>query len=251
MQKFEKRIATFSFLMLQTILYGSFLIIDFTNTNINLSNRIKFTMIVLCFCYVLFYKKSTDKSILFCLRVALFFTVISDLFILLLDFYFYGVLTFIIVQQIYGIKLDITIKQKGPGFWKDYFHMLLPRFVVQILLAGIYCLLLIGLGVNPEKLLVITVFYFISIVTNVIRSIRIAFHDPTECSNWLFAIGMISFLLCDISVGLFNLSDFIPLSDGLYEFIYSTSAILMWAFYAPSQVLIALSVKNSKIDKKK
>jgi hypothetical protein len=56
---------------------------------------------------------------------------------------------------------------------------------------------------------------------------------------------MVLFLLCDINVGLFNLSDFITPSPA-YNIIYSISSILMWTFYAPSQVLIALSVENEK-----
>jgi hypothetical protein len=55
---------------------------------------------------------------------------------------------------------------------------------------------------------------------------------------------MVLFLLCDINVGIFNLSGFIALPERIYQMMYSVSSILMWTFYAPSQVLIALSTKN-------
>jgi len=56
----------------------------------------------------------------------------------------------------------------------------------------------------------------------------------------LFAWGMVLFLLCDINVGIFNLSGFINVGP-VYEVLYGISSISMWLFYAPSQVLIVLS----------
>jgi len=259
-QKYERRIVAFSFIIIQTILYGWFLVLDFSDTNRNLSNSIKFVVIVLCFCYVLFYNRNNNKSSfyykptaisgnLICLRVALFFTIISDLFILLLDYYLYGVLTFIIVQQLYGIKIDIEEEPKDLRVNKEFLQVLLPRIGIQIFVTAIICILLNGKGFILEKLLIITVFYFISLVTNVFRAVKLAFYGKKECSNWLFAIGMILFLLCDISVGLFNLSEYVTLYDEMNVILYSISSILMWTFYAPSQVLIALSAKSNKINK--
>jgi len=93
------------FVLLQTILYVAFLTLDLAGRNIGLSSKIKFAMIILCFCYAFFGKKNAGRSIIFYLQLALFLTVIADLFILILDYYFYGVLTFILVQQLYGIRL--------------------------------------------------------------------------------------------------------------------------------------------------
>jgi hypothetical protein len=96
---------------------------------------------------------------------------------------------------------------------------------------------------TPDLLLFISIFYFICILSNVITASYLAFRDIKTKATMLYAIGMILFLLCDINVGLFNLSGFISMPRELYSVIYSLSSILMWAFYAPAQVLIVLSGK--------
>lgn len=242
-QIFGRISGTYLFIMLQTILYGWFLSLDLTGGSYRLSAIIKYSMIILCFCYVLFYKKGTGKGILLCLRFALLFTVISDFFILLLDYYFYGVLSFLIVHQLYALKMDIEMEHKR------ILLTFLKRLCLQLIIAAGICLLLRGVGVTLERLLIVTVFYFVCIVMNVIYAVRVSLHRPKEKSSRIFAAGMILFLLCDVNVGIFNLSDFLTLSKTSYELLYLISAILMWTFYAPSQVLIALSVVKNQ-DKK-
>ena len=119
----------------------------------------------------------------------------------------------------------------------------LLRFLIQLAIAALICFVLFKSGIRLEELLLATVFYFTSLVLNVVSSIKIALKDLKSKGNLLFAIGMLLFLFCDINVGLFNLSGFVTLPKELYELIYFFSSILMWTFYAPSQVLIALSAK--------
>jgi hypothetical protein len=69
-------------------------------------------------------------------------------------------------------------------------------------------------------------------------------HAPMDKSDSIFAAGLVLFLLCDINVGLFNLSGFVSVTGRVVEILYSLSSILMWTFYAPSQVLIAISSDN-------
>jgi len=281
----------FYFILLQTILYSAFLILDLTGGNYLLSNRIKFSIIVLCFCYALFCQKGVSRGIIFyrirncvlydkkrsaldahsaqnanvicvrkyvdvadctrresllqqtlyCIRLALLFTVISDLFILILDYYFYGVLTFIIVQQLYGLRNSMVMQESrdissNRSLWKSF----LLRLILQAVIAGALNYLLVQAGVVPEKLLIATVFYFVCIISNVIIAIKTAI-DIRNKENLLFAVGMFLFLLCDINVGLFNLSGFVSMPKELYHILYACSSILMWAFYAPSQVLLTLS----------
>lgn len=102
-------------------------------------------------------------------------------------------------------------------------------------------MLLNFLNVNTDALLTVSVFYFISICTNVVRSIKLSLHYSNKRGIRCFAVGFLLFLLCDINVGLFNLSGFLSVGP-VYDIIYGISSILMWTFYAPSQVLIALSV---------
>lgn len=229
------------FVLIQVLLYGAFLFIDLTGGNIVLSKNIKFIIIILCFCYALFYKKNADKGIIFCLQGAMFFTLISDLFLLILDFYFYGVLTFILVQQLYGMRNRIVLSTHH----RSHRSLFLGRSFllcasIQLFVTGMISMILMQLGVKPEKLLLASVFYFICIATNVVMAIKAAVLIPNR-ANLLFAAGMLLFLLCDINVGLFNIADFISLPEDVYHFLYTCSTVLMWTFYAPSQVLLVLS----------
>jgi hypothetical protein len=240
------------FVTLQAVLYAVFLTFDITGSRTVLSSYIKFSIIILCFCYALLLGKSTDKSIIFVMRAGLLFTVISDLFLLILDYYIYGVITFIVVQQLYGMRLllsDIGRQNKtenmAGGRSTVFFRRLACRILMQAVAAFMVSFILKLLGVTLEGLLVLSIFYFVSIVTNVLTAVIYAIREPYNRSNVIFAAGMVLFLLCDINVGIFNLSGFIVLPEHVYQLMYSVSSILMWTFYAPSQVLIALSTKNA------
>ncbi len=245
------------FLLLQAGLYLAFLFLDLTGGSAAASAGIKYTVIILCFCYALLYGNA-GKSIFLSrkaackarrlllshsllLQAGLFFTLISDLFILLLDQYFYGVLTFLVVQQIYGIRL-LLIREELER--KNLLFLFLKRLLLQLAVSVFLCAGLAGAGVAMEGLLATSVFYFISILTNTVSAIRMACRNHRRYNNLLYAAGMLLFLLCDLNVGLFNLSGFITMPQQVYSVIYAVSGILMWFFYAPSQVLIALSSRN-------
>lgn len=260
------------FLLIQAVFYILFLFLDITDGSIRLSTGIKYCIIILCFCYALLSesgfksivfiyskgitkKEDTTKTVTLLLQAGLFFTLISDLFILVLDYYFYGVLIFILVQQIYSIRLirkhvSLRLKLRKPDQSKRgrvtlFFY--LKRLLIQMVSAGIVILTLQLCKVTPDRLLVTSIFYFICILTNTFSALHIAFRERNDKSNLLYGIGMLFFLLCDINVGLFNLSGFITLPNEVYTIIYSYSSILMWTFYAPSQILIALSSHSYKL----
>ncbi|NLP16523.1 MAG: hypothetical protein GX379_05770 [Clostridiales bacterium] len=223
------------FIALQVLLYGAFLTLDLLGERITMSNSIKFAVVVLCFMYIAirgYNKRSREFIYLFS---AMLFTLISDIFILLSDYYLYGVITFIIAQQLYGAR--ITELFNPISKLKD----VCLRLLYQIALGILLCMLLNFLNVNTDALLTVSVFYFISICTNVVRSIKLSLHYSNKRGIRCFAVGFLLFLLCDINVGLFNLSGFLSVGP-VYDIIYGISSILMWTFYAPSQVLIALSV---------
>ena len=303
------------FIVLQMILYVTFLTIDLNEGSVTLSKWIKYSIIILCFCYALFFGNGVDKGIIFSMKLALLFTLISDLFILILDYYFIGVLTFIVAQQLYAVRISLTEVEamRKSGIMADTGTMedtravteagrvadtgrktetgliietgritetgrvtetgrmtetgtiintgsitktetterkviLAKRFIIrvtfQLFITVAIVLLLMCFSVNLDPLLNASIFYFISISTNVLASFRLFAHNRYDRSVTLFTIGMGLFLLCDINVGLFNLTGFISLPDDIYQKIYSISSILMWTFYAPSQVLIAISTRQ-------
>jgi len=255
-----------SFVTLQVILYVSFLLLDFIGSAVAVSNYIKFTIIILCFCYALFLAKGADKSILFCMKTALFFTVISDLFLLILNHYLIGVITFIIVQQLYGIRL-ILAKNRAQEVTRTYSNdcsrkkvyisnptcLIMKtyacRLVIQIAISELIYLVIVMTGMKLDSLLMISVFYFVCISTNTLSAILFVKNPSRVKGDILFAIGMVLFLLCDINVGIFNLSEVIILPENILHVLYTLSSILMWFFYAPSQVIISLSTTKMSVKK--
>lgn len=230
----------YSFIILQLVLYISFLFLDIQGGNYVLSNYIKFTVVALCLLYVFIYGyKNFDSQLLF-LRLALIFTLISDIQLLLLDNYnyFYGVLTFILAQEFHGIRISILDNSKV-RYIKDFTVRLLYQSLTELAI----CLLLWVANVQINGLLAASVFYFICMLTNTVRSLKLTVRNKERKDIRLLAIGMVLFLLCDINVGLFNLSAFLPVGP-VYDKIYALSSILMWIFYAPSQVFISLSRDN-------
>ena len=243
---------SFLFVLIQMVLYSAFLFLDINSGSISLSSKIKFTIIVICFCYVLFYPESTGRSIFFngwsglptpliCLQAAMLFTMISDIFILLTDHYMYGLITFIIAHQLHGIRLTMVDQKKEAKLTRGILLRTLCRFLLQVGIASVICIALVIAGVAMESLLIASVLYFVCIFTNVIMSIKVEVQEPSEKSNLLFAAGMILFLLCDINVAFFNLSGFIEIPEHINSLLYAFSSILMWTFYAPSQILLSLS----------
>jgi cation transport ATPase len=180
---------------------------------------------------------------------------------LILDYYFYGVLTFIIVQQLDGIRLSLTkyrgneCKKRNEEEWKkkeSLSEFLVKDFLIllgfQSVITLVICFALKLLGVQLEGLLIATAFYFLSILTNTFRGVKAALKNRQDKSLVLFAFGISLFLLCDINVGFFNMSGFLAIPEAIYNVLYSLSSLLMWTFYAPAQVLIALSVTESGLD---
>lgn len=271
MKKSNNNRIRFVFAAVQLLLYISFIILDLTGKKVGLSNAVKFATICLCFCYVLSLRNH-NRSISYTMKAAMLFTLISDLFILLLDYYLYGIFTFIIVQLLYNYRIsshnasstyyaakseeDEAISKAIPvenargkassditdkailGLAGKIF---IGRLIIQLILSACICLLLALLGIELVSLLIAAVIYFTGLTINTIRAFAAAIKESGDISMRLFAAGLLLFLLCDINVGLFNLSSFIELPRDIYSAVYSISSVLMWGFYTPSQTLISLS----------
>lgn len=232
----------FLFIAVQLFLFISFIILDLSGGRAELSNAIKFTIIFMCFCYVL-PLQSHNRSISYSLKAAMLFTLISDLFILILDYYLYGVFTFIIVQLLYNYRISV---HNASGHYSAAKGVFISRLIIQLLISGCICLLLAFLGVELVPLLIAAAVYFTGLVMNTVRALAATIKERGDISMRLFAAGLLLFLLCDINVGLFNLSSFIKLPQDIYSIIYRISSFLMWFFYAPSQTLIALSTNLTR-----
>ena len=228
------------FILIQLLSYLSFIYFDFFNLNGNISNLIKYFSILICLIFVLIPLKESGGSSVDhrLLKLAFLFTFVSDYFLLFTEEIIPGLVTFIIVQvfyllRIYRWKVDYNLINES--------KITLPIYFLRNLFAGMILLLVLRLlSVKLEVRIVLATFYFLSLLLNWIDLLRISFVIKTLQVK-LFFIGLFMFILCDINVGIFNMQQFIANPFGNYEKIYSIASVAMWIFYLPSQVFIALS----------
>ncbi len=181
---------------------------------------IKFIVIVFCFLITILCKKPLNKLDLQLLRLGMFFTVMADLFMILLDYNTIGVALFCIVQITYIARYDI-----------DRFGKIIKKlFIIFIIIFSIY-IVLVFLNNNVDFLILLALFYSICICCSLYKSLRAMKEGRYPRSNGeLIVLGMILFVLCDINVALYYM--------GIMEFLTSH---LIWIFYLPSQFLLSIS----------
>lgn len=202
------------FIVLETILY-LLIHLEIVAWGVGL----RYVTIVLCFLFVLLFTRGLDSNLL---KIAFFFTIVADFFLLVIDkYYIFGLLAFVFGQIIYAYRLllnnPIQIKKR------------ILFYIITIIFAELIFILIFRDKV--DFLMVISLMYFMILLNNVINSF-IFFKN-----NYLFALGLILFLLCDIFVGLYNIELYL-------DFTLFLKLDLAWIFYIPSQVLIALSAKT-------
>ena len=214
-----------TFLYLESLFFTFFLACDLTGRTFVFSSTVwKFSVIVLALLYVLvelFRKGKGD--VLFRRRLFLFFamamTLVSDLFLLVRnDNYIFGVCTFIVAQIFHALEIERSKKQAILSF----------SLRVAIPLAAILVLFLCR-AADPLYLAVAC--YAPQLIGNFLEHFLGIFQakDREEKRrSLLLAIAFALFLGCDICVGLSNLG-------------FAAVSIWIWAFYAPSQALIAIS----------
>ena len=220
-----------TFFLLEIILY---LLIVFIDSNLP-TNVISYVSIILCLgygIYILFIK----KDILSILMVSgLFFTAISDLFLVYLNPMLniinqsIAMTTFSLTQISYAIILIISCKCR-----KELIANIITRVCLFIVLEIVAIIIL---KENYNYLILISLFYFANLVTNII------FAFIQKDNNLLFALGLLLFIGCDLVIGLQELCTImsIPETSPLYKIVF-TSLNVSWLFYLPSQVMLTTSI---------
>lgn len=225
------------FLVLSTILYFSFMFCDIFLDVSFYSNRMKFLSICLCLLMVvilkLFHKKEKDYLVLV---AAFVFTVTADVFLLFTNHFVYGVLSFTIVQLIYLYRIH-TIDSSLHSY---HFHI---RAICSTLVLVVLSLS----NFKVDVLLVVVVFYFLNFIGNIRLLCRLLKRRSllnTRVKIVQFLIGMCLFILCDISVGIYNMSSYLEVQPPMFVILEQIAGLGMWGFYLPGQILIALSTKR-------
>lgn len=194
-----------------------FLFLDVTGTAD--STGVKFAAICLCCAAALPGARSRDGRLV---TAALCFTVAADWFLLVRDDrYTLGVCLFIIVQLLYAYRL---YRLRGRAT---------PALLLRLALVVLWLALLI---IEPTGApLWCVALYFLNLCLNTVEAWMLTLKSPQGPPLSRFAWGLLLFVCCDVCVGLWNISIFLPAP--LAEF----SRVGMWLFYLPSQVLIVLS----------
>jgi len=183
-------------------------------------DMLKFAIIILCVLIAATnkdYAVSKKDSIL--LTAGLLATLVADFFLVILYVYPAGVLFFCAVQILYVAR-----------FGGKRALMLTPLVVVlPIVFFTISRDLLIAVALGYAQL-------FILSYTCMIRAIKRGMYAKPNAI--LIVLGMTLFVLCDLSVAIWNLWRMEIIANESLA-ILANDAI--WLFYAPSQVCLALS----------
>lgn len=217
MERIRNNRPVFALLVLQAALYVYFLTADLFFPRSYCSALAKYLSILLCPAVAYFLSRgAADKRDSLLLIAALSVTCAADAFLLLLSRPVPGIVIFCVVHLIYIRRyrkracypvaaialLAVAACFAANALWRG--------FPLMQALASVYGPLLLAASLS-------------------------GFTAPLpKISRRFITIGMSLFLLCDIHVALFNT---LPAGNPYYPI----AAFLMWFFYLPSQVLLALS----------
>jgi hypothetical protein len=221
------------FVILESILYFSFLFLDSINKISAASTILKFSSITVCLIFVFItYRRNSEKNTLFML-VILCFTVFADIFLLFTRRFEIGILSFIVVQLLYSFKIKKICKD---GCKKYMIEVLVVAITWNVII-----LVLKSKGVLTPTI-VIASSYFIIFTTNLIKCWILVIKDKKrDIYEISFALGLLLFYLCDINVGLNNLNGMGIQMPKLMEVLARNAGILIWFFYLPSQVVLSIN----------
>jgi len=226
------------FLLLELTIYFSYMIDDWIKPILDNNSLVKYESIILVNIFIITsfivqivkekgeaYSFKSRLDTIFVI-IALMFTLLSDTFLLYLGKYYeIGVSTFIITQTMYYLRLIFST-----NFTKK-------RIIISSIIrfgSFIICLIIMPFIDLFNFLNIITIFYFINLVMNFVDSLISTIllrKDKTRfITSLIFTVGLLLFIGCDINVGLSNL--------------IGKGSNLIWSFYLPSQILIALSASK-------
>lgn len=219
-------IDTKAFIIVETVLYLSYLSLDIGGFSL-ISGYIKFASIVILFLFV--WIKSIWKMELNWIPLALGFSVFADFFLLFSNNYIPGLCAFCLVQ----LFLCIHIHQLFRMPYKPQILIVSCCLVIETIGGIVY-------HVISNITTILALSYFLFFLSNLIM-IGYAWYRGKICTSkrWLFSIGCFLFFLCDIHVGLYNISDYYTIVGNQLDSNWFYFG--MWMFYLPGQLLIGCS----------
>ncbi len=220
-----KKTTTWIFIIVEAILYCTFITMDIMK--LDAENIVKYIAIALVGLMGLRAGKDKDNVVV---TAALLFTMLADVFLILIGNLMIGVGVFICVQTCYTIRFSFMSGKPLVG-------ELLKRLVPGAILGA-----LAWKFVSPEVGIIVA--YSCSFAVNFVHGFELHILKPSA-RHLRFAIGLFLFACCDACVGITNLRP-----GFLTEQMIRNAEVMTWIFYLPSQILIlsttdALSFKKS------
>lgn len=200
-------------------------------------NKIQYLSVILaCLFCILFAEKT--KSYAFT-QLALVFTVFADFFLVYLNNSnrLLAMLCFSVTQIAYFLRIYFEEENKT----LKKVHLFLRATLSLIILIATY----IVLGENTDALSLVSMFYYVNLVLNIVFSFL------NFKNSWIFTLGLICFVICDTFIGLANIGAYIDLNNNPFLLkLLHPGFNAAWAFYVPSQMLLAISLLPNKIKKR-
>lgn len=221
-----KRKLSFIFIAVEAVLFCTFVTMDILS--LEGENIVKFIAISLVALMGLNAGKHKDNKVV---TAAFIFTVMADVFLILIGNFVVGVCVFIIVQTCYTIRFSFMSGKPLVG-------ELLKRWIPGLVLGTIAGVLLKSVDIG------ITVAYASCFAVNFAHGFELQIYKPSP-RHLRFAIGIVLFACCDACVGIHNLQLSI-----FTEAMIRNAEVMTWIFYLPSQILI-LSTTDALCFKKK
>ena len=212
----KNKLVTIVFILIELILFP-FAVFVFPNNRI-----LQYMGVVIAFIYSIYSSFKKDDQLI--ITIALFNTLIADLFILVLNKYIeVGMIFFIITQLVYFFLIFKNEEKR-----KAIIHL----SSIGLLLIGSLTSVIILLKDNLNMVIIESCIYGTLLITNAIFSFTNFKLFKTV------SIGLLLFIMCDLGVAYGFLKDM-----GLIyiEFISNLPFNYVWLFYLPSQALISLN----------
>lgn len=191
------------YFIIWTILYLCFLLLGLILPNSLAVTFLRLAGIFLCVLYVFIYSQNL------LLKFAFMLTLLADVFLAINSVSIAGVITFCFVQFTHFIRL------------KNSSYKLLVIFYIGILLVFVFSILW-----NIDAHYPLAAIYCTTLVTNIFLAKK---------RDTISFLGFLLFLCCDILVAV----SFLASVGVLHHALHPIADYLAWAFYLPSQVLIA------------
>ena len=186
------------------------------------------TVVLACLFCVLFAERSREYLLT---QTALLLTVCADWFLVLPPSpnQLPGMVFFAAAQLIYAARLYLS--ERSPTRRRG---QIISRACLSAAAVTVTALVL---GADTDAVALISLFYYANLALNIV------FAWTQASKQFMMAVGLTLFLLCDTLVGFTFLDSYLTVAEGsLIDRINHPGFDLAWAFYLPSQMLLAVSL---------